>query len=155
MNRSPWLKLFGGLALLLGSLVFSPVTQAESSVVIGGYWNHLQMNHYYDNGERKQLNESGLAVGIEYDNVRAVWYENSYYKKSLGVMWVTPKYPVVSVVSVNGILGGTTGYEHTPEHLLIAPVIGIEANVNLRGYHLVFGYHPVAQFVSFHTQIDF
>lgn len=155
MTRSPWLKLFGGLALLLGSLVFSPVTQAESSVVIGGYWNHIDTNHYYDNGVRKHLNESGLAIGLEYDNVRALWFENSYYKDSLALMWVTPKYQVVPMVSINGVLGGTTGYKHTPENLTIAPIVGVETNVNLNGYHLVFGYHPVAGFVSFHTQIDF
>lgn len=139
--------------LCLVLAVFAAASMADTSVVLGGLSNHVGQDTYTYEGKTKSYNEVNLALGFEQDDVRWVLYNNSYKKLSTVVMWV-PKMELGEHFSIGPRLGITTGYEDTPERLLVAPILGVELDIQNEGVHLVPAFQAPNVF-TLHLQLDY
>lgn len=146
------MKTYIQVALVaLLSLAFN--VQAETSVVLGGFSHHTMGKEYTYKGERGTYNEVNPAIGFQDDDIRWVLYSNSYKKPSVAFLWV-PKMELNEHFSIAPRLGLTTGYEDTPEELLLAPVVGAELDIQNNGLHIVPAIQAPGVF-TLHIQLDY
>lgn len=122
------------LCAILSLTTFSAL--AETEYIFSGWSNHLFSDTYTYKGETRDLNEDNYGFGIQMDDIRCLMFKNSYYKTSMACMWV----PDIKDTGFNLVLGASTGYQHTPQRLPLAPVFGFEYPIDLGDVKLVPGF---------------
>ena len=94
------------LLILLG-MTFAIDCKANSKIIIGGGSLH------FDSRSFKRLNQFNPSVGIEINDIQAVYiHKNSWNKKSL-YMTYAPDYKINEYLTLTGQVGFATGYKCT------------------------------------------
>lgn len=112
--------------------------------------NHLDLDTFTDEGITREFNEQNLGLGISHEfikhwDVRAGFFENSYYKTSLylaGSLHTSYQKPIALALQA----GLATGYGGTPiGDGDLAPFVMPTVSVNIKSFRGELGYIPRTQ----------